>query len=105
MKRQSLYINREILILFIIFNFGMWVVMAFMSYVNYLQKTYVDAASQGFIFIVPIILASIGSGMLAKMFAQVDITKLANFSILLAYVHVFLDIIHFPNMNWLHKIK
>ena len=43
--------------------------------------------------------------MLAKMYNKIVTEKLINVALCVAYIHLFLDIIHFPNMNWLYKQK
>lgn len=97
--------SKELIILFILINFGIWAIIGYMYLLAYLQANFIEIATQGLNFAISLPLIAVGLGYLSKSYSKVNIIKLYNFAILIAAVHLFMDILHFPNLNWLNRTK
>ncbi|MDO8515293.1 MAG: hypothetical protein Q7S14_02225 [bacterium] len=96
---------KQVIVLFILASFSIWALMVYMYFVEYLQQNYINAAVEGLNFLMGLALIAVTTGHLAKMFRNINIIKLYNFALIISVTHLALDILHFPNLNWLNKNK
>lgn len=88
---------------FIILNTTLWLVIIVVIKISELRSDYTDSATDGFILLVSMAAGFVYGNKIQKYLDRMGYFKLYNLALLIGYVHLFLNYIDYPNLNWLRK--